>query len=340
MIAKLAMCSLLALLFYGQSFVTGDGYTVNGGAQSPESTFTIMVIPDTQKMMTEVSGGTRAMVYEMYDWIVTQRPEFVIHVGDIVNNGCQDRDAWEVADTAFAKLRAAELHFAAVPGNHDVNGCANGDSSFNLILGPANFAGRSYYGGHIDEPDAFGGTENNTNNFSFLDTKYGQQFIIIGIQDLPTATQLHWADSLLVAHPGHTGIVFTHDTLFKVGTIEPNGWSSQGVVLYDSLKSNRNLDFIFAGHFDHRARRQDTFLGATITTIQMNWQSDVLGGSGFVGIAEFNAHLNYVNISAYSAFLDSSIGNELEGTPSVQTSTTSIGSDVYRLDWLPEKGHL
>ncbi|MCH7548435.1 MAG: metallophosphoesterase [Candidatus Krumholzibacteriota bacterium] len=341
---RLALCvfAFVCLDMQGQLFIAGDTYAQGGGPAGPDSTFVIMVIPDTQEMFSTGHGnnGTPQMAYDMFDWIVTQQPDFIIHVGDIVDSGCSDINGWLRADTAFQKIKNADLPFAAIPGNHDIYGCANGDSSFNQILGPGDFVGKPYYGGHIDEPDAFAGTENNTNNFSFFNTQYGQQFIVIGIQENPTATQMHWADSLLVAHPNHTGIVFTHDVLFKVGTTEPNGWSSQGIVLYDTLKSNRNLDFIFAGHYDHRARRQDTFLGATITSIQINWQSDVLGGSGFVGIATFDARQNFVRITGYSAFLDSTIGNENEGTESVMPPGTFTGPDVYQLTWVPKKGHL
>lgn len=326
----LAFALLLLPLVSGQVFYKTNS-TGSAGGGSTGAQFRIIVIQDTQHMFSSGLGGTPDMMRSAVTWIVANNPAAVLIVGDVVDGHCLDTMAWDSAGVVYAPLIASGIPYVAVTGNHDGlagQGCADIDSTFDLLFNTTDYESNDWYGGN------YGGGTNAANTFSFITIPNGQKFILIGLEFFPRAAVVSWAESLLTAYPNHTGILVNHDMMWN------NGWSTNGLVLYDSLKSNENLDFFFAGHFDALMNTPDesgqphwqkSYSGGTITTMLANWQNDALGGSGIIYIVDFDTGRETVRTRAYSPHFDSLLADSIG---------TMWGRPTgYTLDWTPFEGH-
>ena len=111
---------------------------------------------------------------------------------------------------------------------------------------------------------------------------------------------LHWADSLLKAHGDRRAIVGSHSI---IGTGNPASFSSEGQVLYDSLKDNPNLFLMLCGHVPGEGRRADTYNGHTVHTLLADFQSFTNGGNGWMRLLEFSPSNNLITVNTYSPTL-------------------------------------
>jgi hypothetical protein len=265
---------------------------------SSREDFTVIKLPDTQFYSGEMNGGTNAHFKAQTQWINDNRGTrsiaYVQHVGDIVQSGESVPVEWSRADTSISILEQdPTLPFGLCVGNHDI-GSAGSTLLFNETFGVNRFSARPWYGGH------YGST--NDNSFAFF-TGGGMDFIAISLKygsPIPAAV-LHWADSLLKAHPGRRAIVSSH-WILEVGN--PGAFSATGQAIYDSLKDNPNLFLLLCGHRHGEGRRADTYNGRTVHTILADYQSRTNGGDGWLRIMEFSPANNKIRFRTYSPTLD------------------------------------
>jgi hypothetical protein len=122
---------------------------------APESSFSIVVIPDSQKYLgrgtkmqpKSTNEVTNAALHQHTRWIVDnlnrQRIVFVSHVGDIVDKNVPEQ--WTVARQCMDRLHG-RVPYGIAPGNHD-HGRATQTTLFQQFFGAARFAGMPWYGG-------------------------------------------------------------------------------------------------------------------------------------------------------------------------------------------------
>jgi hypothetical protein len=268
--------------------------------------FNIVLLPDTQYYSRGRYNGTAGMFFAQTDWVVRHARLLniacVLHLGDITDRGDAERYEWENAAKAMYRLadpaatgRPEGIPYCLAVGNHDQR---NEDGSwdgpgvfFNEYFGVKHFSKKSCYGGHFGN--------NNNNYYMFFDAG-PEKFVVISLEYNAPATRpevLKWADGVLKQHASRRAIVITH------ATITPgiqSAFCKDGAAVCEALKGNKNLMLIIGGHITGEGRRTDTFNGSTVHSILMDFQSDINGGNGMLGILTLSPRTNKIHVSTYS----------------------------------------
>jgi hypothetical protein len=286
---------------------------------SDEPDFKVVLLPDTQFYSAEINGGSRHIFFAQTEWIVANhRAEniaFALHLGDIVQSrevksGQPNSLEWSIAAQALYRMhRPADtglpegFPYGVNVGNHDqASSHPDGATTFfNQYFGVAHWSKFSYYGGNY-QGYADGRVDND--NHYYLFTAGAYRFIVISLECRLTTVDadiLEWADSLLKAHPDHRGIVVSH-YLCHPGF--PSRFGPYGEAIYETLKDNPNLHFMFGGHITGEGLRTDTYQGNTVHSMVFDYQAFPFGGSGYLKVLTFQPRLNEVSFHTYSPWLD------------------------------------
>lgn len=278
-----------------------------GGLTHPD--FSLIVLPDTQYYASTYPDTFAAQT----QWIADHRSELaiagVLHMGDLVGEGSVTAQ-WDVADSAFDTLDAANLPYMICAGNHDYvpNG---GEDRVTTILNAyfptTRFSGKSWWAGGFYET---GHVENSYN----IQTIGGVDYLFISLEFGPRDAVIAWADGILTTHAEKPAIVFTHAHLAADGsqlTGEAAGSPktypvvtncNDGVEVWDELiKAHDNIIFFLCGHLTPVKRRTDTSTGGvSINQIMINYQNEPDGGSGLLRIMRFYVDARMVRSSTIS----------------------------------------
>ncbi len=186
--------------------------------EAPEGTFTIAVIPDTQRYhgpgsgRGDESGEPRNPAFDSRTrWLAenldAQRIVFVTHMGDIVdrNNHYQ----WRIARENMDRFHGRVPYGIAI-GNHDMTGAGN-SSLFQQYFGAERFEGKPWYGGTYEgRPDHGPQISGNNANSYQLFSASGLDFVIVHVECNAPDDVLEWVDRVLEEHRGRMAIVSTH----------------------------------------------------------------------------------------------------------------------------------
>nr|WP_281375558.1 Ig-like domain-containing protein [Haloferula luteola] len=284
-------------------------YLRRRGWVTPGEDFRVIAIPDTQFYSGELNGGTAAMFSSQTDWIVARRvPDrirFVMHLGDVTQNGETYPVQWLNASQAMYRLEdptttllSEGIPYGVTVGNHDQTPIGDADgltTSFNEYFGTAHFEGKSYYGGGWMPGNA-------DNNYQFF-SGGGIDFVVVNVEydTSPDAEVLDWVDGILAANPDRRAIVVSH---WMVNTGNPASFSTLGQALYDRLKLRPNLMLMHGGHIHGEGLRTDLWEGRAVHSILADYQGRNHGGDGWLRILEFSPRNNEVRVKTYSATLD------------------------------------
>lgn len=178
---------------------------------APNGTFSIAVIPDTQRYLRINDSGQswENPTFEAYTtWIAAnlerQRIAFVSHVGDIVD--LNERGQWQVARRCMDRLHGRVPYGISV-GNHDM--VRSGDSSlFQEFFPRSRFADFDWYG------DAFARSTdhvsgNNANSFQLFSAE-SLRFIFVHLECNAPDDVLDWTSNVLRKHSDRRAIITTH----------------------------------------------------------------------------------------------------------------------------------
>ena len=170
---------------------------------APEGTFSIVVIPDTQRYIKQDVGteGKSRIVNTVLDnhtrWIIdniaSQRIVFVSHVGDVVEDNSTKH--WEVARRCLDRLHG-RIPYGISVGNHDMKD--SGDASlFQRYFPRSRFQNFSWYGGSFD-PDRRKKkvSGNNVNSFQLF-TAEKLDFVALHLECNAPDDVLAWANRVL-----------------------------------------------------------------------------------------------------------------------------------------------
>ena len=288
------------------------------------SSFSIIVLPDTQYYSSNLNNGTLAMFNSQTQWIVNNRSAdniaFVIGLGDIVQNGNNNGDfsEWINANSAVSLLDnpvttglPQGIPYSFGVGNHDQGPSGDGSpddtAGYNQYFGASRYSGKSYYGGHY-------GTDND--NHYELFSAGGMDFIVINIAYMDPGSDgaeltsvLDWANGLLQANSTRRGIVASH---YLINEGFNASWSDQGLATYNALSGNPNLFLMLAGHWTPpEGQRTDVSNGNRVFTFLSDYQEDGFGGDGWLRILTFVPSSNQIQVQTYSPFI-----NQSENSPS------------------------
>jgi fibronectin type 3 domain-containing protein len=293
-----------AVLSATVSDVDLDNLTVKFYGREKPVDFTIIALPDTQTYSATTTYPNYSVTYNSQtNWIANnlsgRNIVFVTHLGDIVNTASIPAE-WTRAVTAMNILEAASIPYGLTVGNHDQNpyNTPGSTTEFNANFGISRFSGRSYYGGH------YGST--NDNNYALFRAS-GMDFILINLEtdSTPDPLVLTWVDNLLSTFSTRRAIVVTHNLL------SGNTLTTQGLAIFNAIKSRPNLFMMLGGHLDTAGRGTETGTsGNLVYTLRSDYQSLNGGQSGYLRIMTFKPSLNQIQVETYSPTLGTLSGSD------------------------------
>ncbi len=288
--------------------------------------FNIVVMPDIQYYSGVKNGGTVAMLDSQIMWIKRHQLDsnivYVAGLGDITDDGDNVPSEWVNAKNEYYKLETPTTGFPnGIPyglavGNHDQwpnqgFSITDATSQYNTYFGTSHFTGRSYYGGHYT-----GGSGANDSHFDLFSAG-GKDWVVIYLeydsQNEDRTGMNNFANATLNTYASRNAIVITHyfiDNNTGGGAIQSpwgitggvNPTNSQGLGIYNALKSHKNICLFLCGHVGTEGYRQDTNNGSTIKTILADYQFQTNGGSGFMRLMHFSTDNDRVGVRTYSPF--------------------------------------
>jgi hypothetical protein len=282
-------------------------------ADSDEA-FSVVLLPDTQFYSAEINGAVKEIFTSQTQWIIDNREAlniaFVLHLGDIVQNGDTYSDGtsaeqeWVYASDALYLLEdplttglTEGIPYGVAVGNHDQEPIWDPDGTttyYNKYFGVDHWEDKSYYGDHYGS---------NNDNYYQLYSVGSYDFLSISLEYRGSANAdvLDWAEALVQAYPDRRVIVTTHH---MVNTGNPASWSSYGEAIYERLKGYPNLDLMLGGHIHGEGQREDTFEGHTTHSLLQDYQGYSEGGQGYLRILTFEPAHNKIYVSTYSPWVD------------------------------------
>lgn len=212
----------------------------------PEDTFTIAVIPDTQRYLgpgtgrEEDSGETRNPAFDSRTaWLAAnieaQRIVFISHTGDIVDRN--DRRQWTVARASMDRIHGRVPYGISV-GNHDMKGELGDSGLFQEFFGAARYTGQPWYGGAYEgnpghAPEVSG---NNANSFQLISAG-GLDLLIVHLECNAPDDVLSWADDVIESHRNRMAIISTH--MYLGGVQKKGADQPQGRMLWKKVHGER-----------------------------------------------------------------------------------------------------
>lgn len=265
------------------------------GSVSAASSWTIVVLPDTQKYAESSSLISRA--HAQTDWIrankSAQNIVFVSHEGDIVEHGSSTTE-WQRMDAVMDKLDGV-VPYATTVGNHDyatLNNRSSSTANYSKYFGKSRFSKYSWYRGtgpndraHYQRFSAGG------YSFLHLDLEWG----VPGSRSDPNTVK-GWAWNVLRSNRSVPTIITTHAYLWdKVGyeghATQRDGANSGATIYKDLVKPNPQVFMVLNGHYhkaDGQWRQASTNdAGSKAYEMLANYQHYANGGDGWMRLIKF-----------------------------------------------------
>jgi len=277
--------------------VNGDGLTTDAdafaalrqavGASACGGVLRIVHMPDTQYYAStyppQFGQQTR--------WIADQRPDYVVHSGDIVNDA-SSLQQWKIADAAMALLDDAGIAYGVVPGNHDQfpnsDRSEGSTSNYRSYFGTKRFVGLPHYASF---------TKQNDSHFDLV----GNALIFIYVEwgDIAGGRTVEWVQAALASHPERVAVIVTHYALNLDGSL-----SEDGEQIMRELAGFPNLKFVISGHVHGEATAVHRRHGNDVTFLVANYQARTNGGDGWLRIYDFDIGTKRLTATTYSPILD------------------------------------
>ncbi len=255
--------------------------------------YRIVVIPDTQF----AAEKWPEFLDSMGSWIAANAErldiEFVLHVGDIVQNGHVEEE-WRRFDACARMMENTGVPYVLAAGNHDFD-MIEGERSlvlFNRFFPARRFSRRPSFGGSYPQ------WKNDSSYHAFR--AGGTNWLVVSLIFEPTEDVVAWADRVIAAHPQHQVIVLTHYYL------DPEGRGEPGKRLWETLvKRHANILFVICGHKStvHYSGTGDH--GNTVLEMCFDWQrSTDRERNSYLGIMEIDPERRTLSVTTYSPYLD------------------------------------
>jgi hypothetical protein len=283
---------------------------------TPVDEFTIVALPDTQFYSSLNPQIFAAQTQWIANHVQDQNIQLVVGLGDIVDGG-GDQTQWQNADAAV-RLLSGKVPYMMAIGNHDYDqnnpaGRTASTKNFNAFFGPARYAGAAWYKGNFPA----GSNE----NFYGVVKVNARNYLIIVLEFAARDSALAWADGILKANQDKDAIIVTHMFTYsdntRISGCDLNSAGSFGVgqdnngedMWWKLVRKYPNIHLVLSGHVvqgDGTGRRMDLGLnGNLVTQILSDYQSDPLGGGGYLRIMRISPSLNRVSVTTYSPYLNS-----------------------------------
>lgn len=238
-------------------------------------------------------------------WVVvskeTENIQFVLHVGDIVNDD-EEPNQWVNADTAMSILDG-QVPYCFGVGNHDMK---KGDpdyvpdpnrdtTNFNNTFPYTRYEGESWYGGRMLNDTPFVPADNYDNTYHFFSAGE-MDFMIICLSVAPTDDHLAWADGIVSSDPNRRVIVVTHSYMdgnsrLTYDQYSPAGGNAGEEIWQKFVKQHENTFFVACGHLANGR--------LTSTGVNGNVVHQTVNNNGLLRILRFVPDDNMIYVKSY-----------------------------------------
>ncbi|NDJ60864.1 MAG: hypothetical protein GYB67_07045, partial [Chloroflexi bacterium] len=292
---------VLALLLMVMSL--GAGAAAQDAAASR---FTLAVIPDTQRY----AAWNPDVFASQTQWIADNAAErnvvFTVHLGDITEND-NVVEEWEAVSDVMAILENAGLQYSTVPGNHDIiSEVPDNERDLSAELYPVYFPASRF-----ENNPTFGGfTENGFNNY-FIFEGAGQEFLVLGLDYVPSDETLAWAQGVLDAHATLPVILVAHSILTSTCELGDETctdgavFTSTGERLWeDFIRANAQIFLTINGHSwppERMTLQNDA--GNDVHLMLTNYQAEFFGGNGHMRLLEFDLVNSTISATTFSPWV-------------------------------------
>ena len=250
--------------------------------------FTVIWMTDTQFY----SQKYPYIFTNITNWIAAKQKDlkifYVIHTGDIVQNfGALSE--WIKASRSMKQLEDSNVPYGILAGNHD-NGLGILHIFYYLFFGKWRFYKNEFYSG------SFNRNQNHYDLFSFQNS----DFIVLYLSYIITNNEFKWAHSVLQQHNKRHAIIAVHEYIEKGGN-----YTGQGEDIFNRLVvPNDNVFMVLCGHKHDVELNTKKISERTIYEILANYQSEPLGGSGYIRLLHFAIADELLYVKTYSPYLD------------------------------------
>lgn len=259
----------------------GDVY--NFGGSTTTSTTTATSTPTSTSTSTSTTYGFTwawmtdtqhyaehpewAWIYSnMTTWVTRNAISYVIHTGDVVQNGGNEVE-YQRAKQSMDILTSAGVPYGVLAGNHD------GSTLFQKYFGDINRYNLASYGG-VD-------------------------FIIVYLSYGIDSSEIAWANSVFGQYPSSFGILAIHEYLNTDGS-----FSGDGSTLYNQIVvPNQNVRMVLCGHNHGYWLNTKSIGGRTVYEALGDPQDIGTGGDGWFNILQFDVPRNQIHLQSYSSML-------------------------------------
>jgi concanavalin A-like lectin/glucanase superfamily protein/calcineurin-like phosphoesterase family protein len=287
----------------------GDGGGDDGGDDGGETgqSFTVAVIPDTQKY----SRYSPERYIAQTQWIADNYQEynipFTLHLGDVVDLPREDSE-WAAAMEAMQILDVnPETPYSILAGNHDVLNSGQWDADRDLAAEPfPRYFSAARQAGNFS---TFQGADDTGFNSYHIFEAEGREYLVLALGWRVSDQSLEWARGVLDAHPDVPTILTTHQLLNIAGDGETAIFTEHGARLWDQLiRSHDQIFLTFNGHHHGEAMmvgKND--YGRDVVMVVVDYQSGFWGGNGMMQLVTFdltNDELDFMSYSPWVAAID------------------------------------
>jgi len=304
---------------------------------SKPDNYNFVFIPDTQYFMQYKRGtdGGSLLTSTMFEWIRDNKSKYnifgVSHVGDITENNSTPRSdpEWAAASISFNILDNAKVPYTVLPGNHDYrpNFLATFPESRNTgkgyefhtsitpIYDPVaerNYNGAGYSSYMIVNGGSYnylilstGGPNSGSSNIGSTSGAQGNELnwcraVLRTYSDLPT---------IILEHTSGNTVVNNLVTPFSQVFMHVWGHLSGSYAVWKSAGNN-------PGYWD----------------IQIDYQSDVYGGNGWLDMFEFDETSGKITIHTFSPWVEKKLIESAKPTSSWLNSLPVQDREIYPFD--------
>jgi hypothetical protein len=295
--------------------------------------WTLAILPDTQYYAAKYPD----IFYAQTRFLAQQKQAlnivFVLHEGDVTQNNRPEE--WKVASKAFTTLEEAGIPYALLPGNHDYtsNGGRRSSCLMEKYFPLSRLSAQKTFGG------VYPGEPQSPHNSFWLFHAGGKEWLVLALEFGPREEVLRWADGILKKYPERQAMIVTHAYLYWDNTrldwqskgraqkgnphdyplAELPGGANDGQQIFEKLKENPNLQFIFSGHNYNQAadegcgyRADECKHGNVVHQILANYQyfRGRKCGDGYLRLLEFMADGRKVHVRTYSPSQDAALTDE------------------------------
>lgn len=266
------------ITFFNWLFGTKTTDDLTEGVEKYDSSFEVIVMPDTQFY----SQDYPELLTQQVQWILNHSQDnkvvMVLGNGDVADD--QVEAQYIIANNSLSPLIDSNIPYLIGRGNHDEGG------SYYETYFPAS---RFDIDGNLGEMNnSYKRLEINEENYTFFN-----------LNNDPTLAEINWLKGIMDTYPDDYVFIATHDCLETTGSL-----TTTGQYIWGNLSSYDNILAFFCGHNHAEARTtQLSDTGKIVNFLLADYQSWDNGGEGYLRQYTINPDTRSIRARSYSTNL-------------------------------------